>query len=105
MRKSLVTLLAAAACATSVAHADGTPITVDFTYDSTLLATEAGAKTVLASITEQAAEACTVEKVFTGVELVDRTCRDEMVEQAIEKISLAATEEGKEVSYVFASLD
>ncbi len=105
MRKALVTLLAAAACATSVAHADGTPITVDLTYDSTLLATEAGAKTVLASITAQAAEACTVEKVFTGVELVDRTCRDDLVEQAIEKISLAATEEGKDVSYVFASLD
>ena len=105
MRKALVTLLAAAACATTVSHADGTPITVEFAYDSTLLATEAGAKTVLASITEQAAEACTVEKVFTGVEMIDRTCRDEMVEQAIEKISLAATEEGKAVSYVFASLD
>ena len=105
MRKSLVTLLAAAACATPFAQAEGTPITVDFTYDSALLATEAGAKTVVASITEQAVEACTVEKVFTGVEVLDRTCRDEMVEKAIEKISLAATEEGKAVSYVFASLD
>lgn len=105
MRKSLVTLLAAAACATSVAHAEGTPITVDLTYDSALLATEAGAKTVLASITEQATEACTFKKAITDVELVDRSCREEMVEQAIEKISLAATEEGKEVAYVFASLD
>ena len=105
MRKSLVTLLAAAACATPFAQAEGTPITVDLAYDSTLLATESGAKSVLRSITDQAAEACTSEKPFTGVEIVDRTCRDELVSQAIVKISAAAAEDGKAVTYVFASVD
>ena len=105
MRKSLVTLLAAAACATPFAQAEGTPITVDFTYDSSLLANEAGAKSVLKSITDQAAEACTSAKPLTGVEIVDRTCRDDLVEQAIVKISAAAAEDGKEVTYVFASVD
>ena len=105
MRKSLVTLLAAAACATPFAQALGTPISVDFTYDSALLATEAGAKAVVKSLTEQATDACKVTKPFTNVELLDRTCRKELVASAIEKISLAASEEGQTVTYVFASIE
>lgn len=105
MRKSLVTLLAAAACATPFAQAEGTPITVDFTYDSALLATEAGAKAVVKSLTEQATEACAFTKPFTRVTLLDRTCRDDLISSAIEKISLAASEEGQAVTYVFASIE
>ena len=47
MRKILATLFAAAAFAAPLAYSEGTPITVNLEYDSTLLATEAGAKTVL----------------------------------------------------------
>lgn len=105
MRKSLVTLLAAAACATPFAQAEGTPITVDFTYDSALLATEAGAKAIVKSLKDQATEACAFQQPITGVRMLDRTCRDDLVADAIEKISLAASEEGQTVTYVFASIE
>lgn len=105
MRKTLATLLAAFACATSIAQAEGTPITANFTYDSALLATEAGAKAVLKSITEQAKEACAYRKPITGAMSYDRTCRTQLVDQAIAKISLAASENGQAVTYVFASVE
>lgn len=105
MRKTLATLLAAFACATPLAQAEGTPITADFTYDSELLATEAGAKVVLESITEQAKVACAYSKPITGTLTYDRTCRDDMVEAAIEQISLAASEKGQKATYVFASIE
>lgn len=105
MRKTLVTLLAAASCATFSAHADGKPITVQLTYDSTLLATEASAKTVLKSIKSQAKEACTFTTPATGRVSFDRVCRDDLVNKAIEKIRLAAIEDGQPTAYVFASLE
>ena len=105
MRKTFVTLIAAAALVAPFAQAEGTPITVKFQYDSTLLATEAGAKTVLKSIKEQATEACSFTKALTGAPSFDRACRDDLVEKAIGEIRLAALEDGKEATFVFAALD
>ena len=105
MRKTIVTLLAAAALAVPFAYAEGTPITVELKYDSTLLATESGAKSVLKSIKKQAADACSYSMPVTALPTFDRTCRDNLVNQAIGKIRLAALEDGQAASYVFASLE
>lgn len=105
MRKTLTTLLAAFACATSIAQAEGKTVTANFTYDGALLATEAGAKAVLKSINIQAIEACAFKKPVSGAPSFDRACRDDLVDQAITKISVAAAASGQKATYVFASVD
>ena len=105
MRKTVATLLAAATLVAPFAQAEGSPITVQFTYDSTLLSSEAGAKTVLKSIKKQATKACSYKKPVFGTPTFDRECRDNLVELAISEIRLAALEDGKATTYVFASLD
>ncbi len=105
MRKALVSLFAAAAIAAPLAHAESTPITVELKYDSTLLATEAGAKTVLKSIKRQATKACAFVMPVTGMPTFDRGCRDDLVDKAIGEIRVAALEDGQALTYVFASLD
>ncbi|MEL7040911.1 MAG: UrcA family protein [Pseudomonadota bacterium] len=104
MRKTIATLLAAALVVAPSAQAEGTPVTVEFQYDSEMLSTEAGAKQVLKSIKAQAAEACSFEMPVTRVETFDRACRKDLVEQAVGLIRLAAEEDGKAATYVFASL-
>lgn len=105
MRKTVATLITAVALAAPFAHAEGTPITVEFKYDSTLLATEAGAKTVLASIKGQATEACSFKQPITGLPAFDRACRTDLVEKAVGQIRVAAVEGGQAATYVFASLE
>lgn len=105
MRKTVATLIAAAALAAPFAQAEGTPITVQFKYDHTLLATEAGAKAVLKSIKVQATEACSFKAPVTGISTHDRACRQDLVEKAIGQIRLAALEQGQAATYVFASLE
>ena len=105
MRKTVATLITAVALTAPFAQAEGTPVTVSFKYDSALLATEAGAKTVLKSIREQAVEACSFTKAITGAPTYDRECRDDLVEKAIGQIRLAASEDGQAASYVFASVE
>lgn len=105
MRKTIATLFAAAALVAPIAQAEGTPITVKMTYDSTLLATVEGAKSVYNSIRSQASAACTSRKPAAGLIRLDRDCRDDLVDKAIDKIRLAAIEDGLQPTYVFASLD
>lgn len=105
MRKTVATLLAAAALAAPFAQAEGTPITVKFKYDATLLSSETGAKAVLKSIKEQAVEACAYKKPVYGAPTFDRACRDDLVSKAVSEIRLAALEDGRATTYVFASLD
>lgn len=105
MRKTVATLLAAAVMVAPFAQAQGTPITVKLTYDSNLLSSESGAKVVLKSIKKQATQACSYKKPVFGTPSFDRACRDNLVEQAISEIRLAALEDGQATTYVFASLD
>ena len=105
MRKTVATLIAAVALAAPFAQAEGSPITVQFTYDSTLLSTEEGAKTVLKDIKKQAVEACSYTKAITGMPSYDRDCRDDLVEKAIGEIRLAALEDGQATTYVFAAIE
>lgn len=106
MRKTLASAILAATCAAPmVAHAEGTPITVKFQYDGTLLATEAGAKAVLDSVKLQAKEACSYNKPVTGMPTYDRDCQIDLVEKAISEIRLAAVELGQPATFVFASLE
>lgn len=103
MRNSIATLITAAALAAPIAHADGTPITVELKYDSTLLATDSGAKAVLKSIKAQASDACTSVTPVSGLIRLDRDCRDDLVDKAIGKIRVAALEDGLQPVYVFAA--
>jgi len=105
MRKILATLFAAAAFAAPLAYSEGTPISVELRYDSELLSTEAGAKSVLKSIKEQAKDACTYVRPVTGTITYDRECSKDLVEKAIGEIRLAALEDGREATYVFASVE
>lgn len=105
MRKILATLFAAAAFAAPLAYSEGTPITVKLKYDSTLLATEAGAKTVLKSIEAQAEAACSFARPVTGMITFDRACSKDLVKKAIGEIRVAALEDGQAVTYVFASAE
>lgn len=105
MRKAIATLIAAAALAVPIAQAEGTPITVELKYDSTLLATVDGAKSVYRSIRSQAADACSNKQPATGLLRLDRDCRDDLVDQAIGKIRLAALEDGVQPRFVFAALE
>ena len=105
MRKTLVTLITALTVAVSFAHAEGTPITVQIKYDSTMLSTEAGAKTVLLSVKAQATEACSFTKAINGAPSYDRACRDDLVKKAVGQIRLAALKDGSTASYVFASAE
>lgn len=105
MRKTVATLITAVALAAPFAHAEGTPITANFKYESALLATESGAKAVLRSIKEQATEACSFTKAITGAPSFDRVCRDDLVEKAVGQIRLAALQDGQATTYVFASVD
>ena len=105
MRKTLATLFAAAALVAPLAQAEGTPITVNMTYDSTRLAMVDGAKSVYKSIRSQASAACTSRQPVTGLVHLDRACRDDLVDKAIGKIRLAALEDGLQPTYVFAALD
>ena len=104
MHKTLATLLAAAAFAAPFAQAQSTSVTLELTYDRALLATEAGAKSVLDYVIEQAEDACAYYRPVTGAPTVDATCRDNVVEQAIAKIREDAEIEGTAATYVFASL-
>lgn len=105
MRKTVATFIAAAALVAPFAQAEVNQVTASMTYDATLLSSEAGAKTVLASLKKQAAEACSFRKPVTGGASFDRDCRDDLVEKAVIGIRLAAIENGQAATYVFASLD
>ena len=105
MRKSLAIIAAAAAFTAPFTQADTNPITVGMTYDAALLQSEDGAKEVLASLEEQATEACSYDSPILGTPKVDATCRDELVKKSIDAIRLASLEEGTQAAYVFASHD
>ncbi len=105
MRKTLATLLFATAIAVPFAQAEDKPITVDLTYDRTLLETEAGAKTILASLQYQATEACSYPSPILGTPKVDTLCRDELINKAVDEIRRVSLQDGTNATYVFASLE
>ena len=103
MRKTLATFLAAAALTVPFAQAQTSTITVGLTYDRALLVTESGAKLVLASLEKQATEACSYSSPVSRAPTHDSTCRQELIEKAIDEIRRASLEEGIAASSVFAS--
>jgi len=105
MRKTIATLITAAALAAPFAQAEEKVVTASLAYDSALLSSEAGAKIVLASLRKQATEVCAYRKPVTGSVSFDRACRDDLVEKAITQIRLAAIENGQATTYVFASAE
>ena len=105
MRKILIALLTSIAVATPMATSETTPITVKFEYDSELLATMDGAKTVLRSIHQQAKQACTMPNAGSYAPTIDRACVVSLKATAIEKISADMAAKGKKAMYVFAQAD
>jgi UrcA family protein len=105
MHKTLASLLAVAAFTAPFAQAEIKTVTVDLTYDRALLETESGVETVLASLEAQAVEACTYASPLVGTPKHDKTCRDEILKNAIAEIRRVSVEEGTAAISVFASLE
>lgn len=105
MRKTVVTLIAAAALVVPFAQADQKAVTATMEYDASLLSSVSGAKVVLASLKKQAAEVCAYRKPIIGTGSFDRACRDDLVDKAVAQIRLAALENGQATTYVFASAE
>lgn len=105
MRTILIALLTSFAVATPIATSETTPITVKFEYDSDLLATMDGAKTVLRSINKQAKNACSMPNAGSYAPSIDRACVKSLKASAIEKISSEMAAKGKKATYVFAQAE
>lgn len=103
MKKFAVSLFAIAAAVSPAAIAE-TEVAVDIVYDSALLADADGAKSVIASIEAQAADACTYRAAFTYIKTVDQTCVDAVVAEAVTAIVAERQAEGLETAEEFASL-
>jgi len=104
MLKIVTPLVALAAAIAPVAAADADAakdITVEFKYDNTLLADEAGAKTVIASLKDQAEAACTYRSSINFMETVDRSCAKSAVAIAAAKIVAEREAEGLETAAIF----
>lgn len=105
MRKIIIALLTSFAVATPIATSETTPITVDFQYDSALLATIDGAKSVLRSIDKQAKEACSMPNASSYAPSIDMSCVKSLKTSAIETISAEMALKGKKATYVFAQAE
>jgi len=105
MRKTLATLLVSAAVAVPFAQAETKAISVDMTYDAALLQTEAGVERVLASLEQQATEACTYASPLIRTPKKDATCRDELIKKAVAEIRRVSLEDGTVTATAFANLE
>ncbi len=83
--RTVSTLLAAGLVALApAAFADSSQeITVVLEYDSSLLASEAGAAQVLASLESQADRACLRERALIVTERIDEACASDLVAKAV----------------------
>jgi UrcA family protein len=104
MLKPIVSIMAAAMILTPLAVAgEKTPITVDISYDKTLLASEAGAAKVLKGIKSQAKAACTSYTPTASGFYTDTLCAKSVVASAVSKIKEQQAQDGFATSGVFAS--
>lgn len=103
MKKFAVSLFAIAAAVTPAAIAE-TEVAVDIIYDGALLSDADGAKSVMASIEEQAEDACTYRAAFTYIKTVDEACVEAVVGEAVSSIVAERQAEGLETAEEFASL-
>lgn len=78
---------------------------VDIVYNGDLLETEEGTEVVLASIEDQAKEACTTVPTYWNESIVDRECVKDVTRKAIAKIKTVEATKGRSLSTDFAGLD
>ncbi|MEH6490239.1 UrcA family protein [Hyphomonas oceanitis] len=103
MLKPIASIMAAAVILSPVAFAEAqTPITVEIQYDKDLLALDAGAPVVMASIKAQAKKACTSYVPVFGGNYTDRSCVNDIVSAAVSKINEQQALEGRETADEFA---
>ncbi|WP_300391442.1 UrcA family protein [Henriciella sp.] len=71
-----------------VAHADQdyTQVSAEFTFDQTLLESEAGAAQVLTDLEKQAEKACRKVSLVTVGLVVDEVCAQDLMVQAVDQI-------------------
>ncbi len=62
-------------------------VDAEFTYDASLLETDAGAEKVFSKIVRKTANACKIRAPFTGRALVDDVCQKDLIFQAVKQIS------------------
>lgn len=79
--------LATAAAIAGFAHAEEvTTVTAEFTYDTALLTTEAGAEATLNSFERQAKRACRTLSMVSAGFTYDEECVSNLVESAVAEI-------------------
>lgn len=104
MLKFSAPMIAIALAVAPTAAANTTEISVELEYDSTLLATEAGAEEVISSLNLQARTACTYRSSVTFVQQVDRSCVKSLLSNAATEIIAERETEGLETADTFARL-
>lgn len=104
MMKPLFAAAALAACVPFAASAETlTPVTVSIEFDHTLLASDAGAESVLADMRQQARDACTSPGYkFGRGPVTDRACANDVMSKAAVKILQEREEMGLETAPAFA---
>lgn len=102
MLKSIISAVTIALSLTPGALAtDGTKITVQITYDHTLLASDDGARDVLNSIRRQARSACSYQTSIASGEMVDHACAKSITNDSITKIVALRASAGLETAPYF----
>jgi len=102
MLKITTSLVAVAlAFAPAAVAEEGEEITVQFEYDGTLLPSEAGAETVIASLKDQAKDACSYKNSLTYTTIVDRSCVKTTIASAAAKIVAEREAAGLETAAIF----
>lgn len=102
MLKFVTPIAALAIAVAPVATAEeAETITIQFEYDSKLLADETSAESVLTSLESQAKEACTYTTQFASAKLIDRSCVKSSIAAAATKIVAEREAEGLETATIF----
>ena len=104
MKKSMLAAAAVAVLMPLAANAEQqTPVTVNIEFDHALLASDAGAETVLDSIREQARDACRAPGgKFGRAAITDFSCADDVMAKATVKILQQREAMGLETAPAFA---
>lgn len=102
MSKIVLPLAALAVAFAPTALANGPQeIKVEFEYDGSVLADDAGARSVLASLNKQAKDACTYNVPLFGFDAIDRRCAKDLVANAVSEIVAERNADGLKTAALF----
>lgn len=101
MSKRFVPFVALAVAFSPATFADTQEVQVEIEYDSTLLADDASAETVMESVKSQARKACSYNTSITHIPSVDSKCTADVVTKAINAIVAERHAAGLETAEIF----